>query len=86
MEVLDYSRNAHEIFYPSREISRWNKYDESFEKSVDAYLESIRNSTLPPVPGIAGLLALQFEVGLKNSIAERRPVVPSEEFPIDPVR
>ena len=85
MEILDYSGNAHEIFYPSRKISRWDKYDESFEKSVDAYLESIRNGTSPPVPGIAGLLALQFEVSLRKSIEEHRPVVPSKEFPTDPV-
>ena len=85
MEVLDYSGNVHEIFYPSRESSRWNKYDEPFEKSVDAYLESIRNGAPPPVPGMAGLLELQFEAGLKKSIADRRSVIPSEQFPIDPV-
>lgn len=86
MEILDYSDNIHEIHYPSRETSRWNKYNESFEKSVDAYLESIRNGSPPPVPGIAGLLELQFEAGLRKSIAERRPVVLSEEFPTEPVR
>jgi predicted dehydrogenase len=86
MEVLDYRHNVHEIFSPSRHDSRWTKYDESFEKSVDAYLASIRNSAPPPVPGLAGLLELQFEASLKKSIAERRPVVPSEEFPTNPVR
>ena len=86
MEVLDYRSNVHEIFSPSRHDSRWTKYDESFQKSVDAYLASIRNGAPPPVPGIAGLLELQFEASLKKSIAEHRPVVPSEEFPTDPVR
>jgi predicted dehydrogenase len=85
MEILDYGTNFHEIHCPSRESSRWNKYNESFEKSVDAYLESVRESAPPPVPGIAGLLELQFEAGLKKSIAERRPVVLSKEFPTAPV-
>jgi predicted dehydrogenase len=85
MEVLDYHHNVHELFSPSRAESRWTKYNESFEKSVDAYLASVRNGTPPPVPGIAGLLELQFEASLKKSIAERRPVLPSEEFPTDPV-
>lgn len=86
MEVLDYGDNVHEIIYPSRQRSRWDKYDESFAKSVDAYLESIRNRAAPPVPGVAGLLELQFEASVKRSLAERRPVVPDEEFPIDPIR
>jgi predicted dehydrogenase len=86
MEVLDYDQNIHELFSPSRDESRWTKYNESFEKSVDAYLDSIRAGDLPPVPGIAGLLELQFEASLKKSIAERRPVFPEVEFPTDPVR
>lgn len=85
MEILDYGDSVHEIYLPSRETSRWKKYEESFEKSVDAYLESIRNGVPPPVPGCAGLLELQFEAALKKSIAERRAVVPSEEFPTEPV-
>ena len=86
MEALDYRSKVHEIFSPSRDESRWTKYNESFEKSIDAYLDSIRKGAPPPVPGIAGLLELQFEASLKKSIAERRPVLPSEEFPTDPVR
>jgi predicted dehydrogenase len=85
MEVLDYSGTVHEVFYPTRDRSQWNKYDASFGKSVDAYLESIRAGAPPPVPGVAGLLELQFEAGLKQSIAERRPVDLSALFPIDPV-
>lgn len=77
---------VHEIFSPSRDDSRWTKYNESFEKSVDAYLASIRKGAPPPVPGIAGLLELQFEASLKKTMAERRLVVPSDEFPTDPVR
>lgn len=86
MEVLDYRQNTHELFSPSRDESRWAKYNQSFEKSVDAYLDSVRDGTPPPVPGIAGLLELQFEASIKKSIAERRPVRPMEEFPTDPVR
>ena len=85
MEVLDYHGKVHEVFSPIRDASRWNKYNESFEKAVDAYLDSVRTGAPPPVPGIAGLLELQFEVSLKKSIAELRPVHPLEEFPIDPV-
>jgi hypothetical protein len=86
MEVLDYGGDFHEVFSPSRDSSRWDKYDESFNKSVDAYLESIRSNAPPPVPGVAGLRELQFEAALKRSIAERRPVAVDLEFPIDPVR
>ena len=86
MEMLDYRRNIHELFSPSRDESRWTKYNESFEKSVDAYLDSIRAGAPPPVPGIAGLLELQFEASLKKSIAEHRPVLPLDEFPINPLR
>jgi len=86
MEVLDYRGSVHELLSPVRHESRWTKYNESFEKSVDAYLTSVREGTPPPVPGIAGLLELQFEASIKKSIAERRPVIASDEFPIDPVR
>ena len=86
MEVLDYHQNIHELFSPSRDESRWTKYNQSFEKSVDAYLDSIRTGAPPPIPGIAGLLELQFEASIQKSIAERRPIVVAEEFPTDPVR
>ena len=85
MEVLDYHQNTHELFSQTRDESRWAKYNQSFDKSVDAYLDSVRAGAPPPVPGIAGLLELQFEASLKKSIAERRSVLPSEEFPIAPV-
>jgi hypothetical protein len=50
---------------------------------LDAYLASIRAGTPPPVPGIAGVRELQFEAGIKRSLAERRPVVLGEELPIE---
>ena len=85
MEVLDYSSDVHEVLAPSRAASRWDKYGESFAKAVDAYLDSIRQGAPPPVPGIAGLLELQFEAALKKSVAEGRPVALSDEFPLDPL-
>ena len=86
MEILDSDGDVHELITPSRETSRWDKYDASFEKSIDAYLDSVRVGVPPPVPGIAGLRELQFEASLKRSVTEQRPVVPDEEFPIEPVR
>jgi predicted dehydrogenase len=84
MEVLDYRGNVHELFSPLRAGSRWRKYDESFAKSIRAYLESIREGKPPPVPGRAGLRELQFEASVVKSIAECRPVVPDREFPLNP--
>ena len=86
MEILDSDGDVHELITPSRETSRWDKYAASFEKSIDAFLDSVRAGLPPPVPGIAGLRELQFEASLKLSISEQRPVVPDEEFPIEPVR
>lgn len=85
MEVLDYRTTVHEVIAPSRNESRWDKYNQSFQKSVDAYVESIRTGAPPPVPGIAGLRELQFEVSLKKSVAEGRPILANVDFPIDPV-
>ncbi len=86
MEVLDYAGRTHEEYRPSRETSRWDKYDASFDKSVAAYLDSIRMGEPPPVPGVAGLLELQFEASLRQSIMDSAPVVADEMFSIDPVR
>jgi predicted dehydrogenase len=86
MELLDYAADVHEVITPSRETSRWDKYDASFDKSVAAYLDSVRAGVPPQVPGMAGLLELQFEASIRRSIVEQRPVAPDEEFPIDSVR
>ena len=85
MEVLDHRSGMHEVFRPSRETSRWDKYDASFDKSVAAYLNSIRMGEPPPVPGVAGLLELQFEASLRQSITDGAPVLADEMFPIEPV-
>jgi predicted dehydrogenase len=63
--------------------SRWDQYQASFEKSLAAYLASIRNGEPPPVPGMAGLEELQFEAALRRSVREQRPVDVAREFPLD---
>jgi hypothetical protein len=45
MEVLDSAGGTHEVFRPSRETSRWDKYDASFDKSIAAYLDSVRKAS-----------------------------------------
>ncbi|MFT5088662.1 MAG: putative dehydrogenase [Candidatus Latescibacterota bacterium] len=64
--------------------SRWDQYQASFEKSLAAYLDSIRSNEPPPVPGMAGLEELQFEAALRRSIREQRPVDLAREFSLDP--
>ena len=63
--------------------SRWDQYKASFDKSLEAYLDSIRLNTPPPVPGLAGLEELQFEAALRRSILQQRPVNVQDEFPLD---
>ena len=82
MEVLDYTGHSHETFALARQTSRWEQYACSFEKSIEAYLDSIRNGTPPPVPGMAGLQELQFEAAIKRSAQMNRPVKVQEEFPL----
>jgi len=82
MEVLDYSGTCHEIIAPNTNASRWDHYKASFDKSVGAYLESIRRSEAPPISGDAGLQELRFEAALKRSAAQRRWVDLEAEFPV----
>lgn len=65
--------------YPS---SRGPLYDRSFQRSVAAYLETLRAGTAPPIPGLAGLQELQFEAATRRSIAEGRSVNMKKEFPL----
>ena len=83
IEVFDKATRHSETYGLIGNHSRWDQYRASFEKSLAAYLDSIRRNAPPPVPGIAGLEELQFEVALRRSIAQRRPVNVQEEFPID---
>jgi predicted dehydrogenase len=82
LEVLDGARQTHEVISLVRQTSRWDQYAASFRKALHTYLESLRNGQAPPVPGIAGLRELQTEAALKRSIAQRRPVLVQEEFPL----
>jgi len=83
MEMIEYATQRHEMHAVSRHVSRWQQYDASFGKSINAYLQSIRDGAPPPVPGIAGLRELQVEAALKRSIAQQRPIVLDRAFPID---
>jgi predicted dehydrogenase len=82
MEVIDYRAKRHERYACLYDSSRWDHYRSSFEKSLDAYLNSIRDNCPPPIPGTAGLVELQFEAALRRSIAEKRPVDAAAEFPL----
>ncbi len=83
LEIMDAQGGEVERYGIPRHRSRWDQYNQSFEKSLAAYLESIRHHQPPPVPGNFGLLELQVEAGLKRSIAQQRPVVLDAEFPLD---
>ena len=82
LDVLDNERRYAETHALIGNHSRWDQYKASFQKSLAAYLDSIRNDQPPPVPGLAGLEELQFEAALRRSIAEGRPVEVQEEFPL----
>ena len=83
LEVLDNGRRYSETHNLIGHHSRWDQYKASFEKSLAAYLDSIRANQPPPVPGLAGLQELQFEAALRRSIAQGRPVDVQSEFPLD---
>jgi predicted dehydrogenase len=83
MEVLDGASQSQETYAIGRNHSRWDQYRSSFQKSLGAYLDSLRRGEAPPVPGRDGLRELQVEAAFKRSIAERRPVLVQEEFPLE---
>lgn len=83
MEVLNYSTNDHATYGLTRGTSQWDQYNQSFEKAMGAYLDSIRAGAEPPVPGLAGLQELQFEAALKRSIRLGTPVRVQEAFPLE---
>jgi len=78
MELLDYSTKHHELYTLTRATSQWDQYNRSFQKSVGAYLDSVRAGAPPPVPG-----ELQFEAALKRSIREGKPVRVQEAFGLE---
>ena len=80
LETYDHAMRYKESLGLIGNHSRWDQNRASFEKSLAAYLESLRQGTPPPVPGLAGLEELQFEAALRRSIAEKRPVKVQEEL------
>ena len=83
LDVLDNRTRYRETHALVGNYARWAQYSASFEKSLAAYLDSIRRGEPPPVPGMAGLEELQFEAALRRSVGERRPVSVQEEFPLE---
>jgi predicted dehydrogenase len=67
---------------PGADYNRWASYDRSFQRSLAAYLESLRAGAEPPVAGIDGLRELQFEASLRRSLAQGRVVSVQKEFPL----
>jgi predicted dehydrogenase len=84
LEIYDHATRYKETYGLMGNHSRWDQYRVSFEKSLAAYLDSIRQATPPPISGLAGLEELQFEAALRRSIAQRRPVNVQEELPLLP--
>ncbi len=82
MEILDGKNQHHENISLTRDTSRWGQYGSSFEKSITAYLESLRTGQAPPIPAVAGLRELQVEAAIKRSIAKRKPILLEADFPI----
>ncbi|WP_395139937.1 Gfo/Idh/MocA family protein [Armatimonas sp.] len=82
LEIYDHAMRYKESHGLIGNHSRWDQYRGSFEKSLTAYLDSIRQSTPPPVPGLAGLEELQFEAALRRSITQKRPIEVQKEFPL----
>jgi predicted dehydrogenase len=80
MEIDEDGTRYREAYTLIGNHSRWDQYHASFHKSLAAYLDSIRRGDAPPVPGLAGLEELQFEVALRRSVAQRRPVDVQQEF------
>jgi predicted dehydrogenase len=82
LEILDGRRQDHEVYSLVRSTSRWAQYSSSFDKSLTAYLETLRRGVPPPVPGIEGLRELQLEAAMVRSIAKSRSVRVQDEFPL----
>ncbi|TFH14950.1 MAG: Gfo/Idh/MocA family oxidoreductase [Lentisphaerales bacterium] len=83
LEIFDPTTRYRESHLLIGNHSRWDQYQASFEKSLAAYLDSIRRGAPPPVPGLAGLEELQFEAALQRSIAQKRPIDIQQEFSLD---
>jgi predicted dehydrogenase len=82
LDLISGEGGQREWIAPGADHNRWASYDRSFQRSLAAYLESLRAGAEPPVPGIDGLKELQFEAALKRSLAQNRTVHVQQEFPL----
>ena len=82
MTVMDARGRETQTFRIAADCSRWDQYNDSFKKSLRAYLQTVREGQPPPVPGHFGALELQVEAGIKRSIASGAPVTLDEAFPL----
>jgi predicted dehydrogenase len=82
LEIWDHASRYKETHGLIGNHSRWDQYKLSFEKSLAAYLDTIRQGAPPPIPGRAGLEELQFEAALRRSVALQRPVQVQNELPV----
>jgi predicted dehydrogenase len=82
LRVLSPRSRYSETYTLMENRSRWDQYRISFEKSLDAYLNSLRHNAPPPIPGLAGLEELQFEAALRRSIAHQCTIAVQQEFPL----
>ncbi len=72
--IFDYTSRNEERFNLNHSWSRWEQYDASFQKTIGAYLESIRRQQPPPIPIEAGLRELLFEAALRRSLKKNAPI------------
>ena len=84
MEVLDHRSARHETSAIARDRSRWQQYDDTFTKSILAYLETLRQNGPPPVPGLTGLQELHVDAAIKRSLATGRPGDLDADLPLGP--
>ncbi len=82
LTVMDARDKTEQTYRIPGDRSRWDQYNDSFRKSLRAYLQSIREGQPPPVTGSFGLQELQVEAAIQRSIATARPVTLADEFPI----
>ena len=82
LDVISGDEGKQERIAPGADHNRWASYDRSFQRSLEAYLTSLRADAEPPVAGNEGLRELQFEAALKRSLAQGRLVDVQKEFPL----
>jgi len=82
MTVMDARGCEVQHFRIAADRSRWDHYNDSFKKSLRAYLQTLRAGQAPPVAGRFGALELQVEAGIKRSIVTSAPVVLADTFPL----